>query len=62
MPYRYLPALSMGLAYFMSFKKTGIPLEYVDRLKMEYEERLTRAFYEDRDHNDLWVYPDVALR
>lgn len=58
--YRYLPALSMGLAYFMSFKKEGIEEEKVQRIFNEYEMRLDRAFLEDRERVDFWVYPDLV--
>lgn len=58
--YRYLPALSMGLAYFMSFKKEGIEADKVQRIYEEYEMRLDRAFLEDRERVDFWVYPDVS--
>lgn len=57
--YRYLPALSMGLAYFMSFKKEGIEEEKVARIFQEYETRLERAFLEDRERVDFWIYPDI---
>jgi hypothetical protein len=59
MNYRYLPALSMGLAYFMSFKKEGIEAEKVAAIFQEYEARLDRAFLEDRERTDFWVYPDI---
>lgn len=58
--YRYLPALSMGLAYFMAFKKEGIEPQKIADIKMEYEARLERAFLEDRERVDFWVYPDVV--
>lgn len=60
MNYRYLPALSMGLAYFMSFKKEGIEPEKVQMIFQEYETRLERAFLEDRERVDFWVYPDIV--
>lgn len=60
MNYRYLPALAMGLAFFMAFKKEGISPEYIDYLKMEYETRLERAFLEDRERVDFWVYPSLS--
>ena len=57
MDYRYLPALSMGLAYFMSFKKEGIEQQKVENIFNEYEARLERAFYQDRERVDFSVYP-----
>jgi hypothetical protein len=60
MDYKYLPALSMGLAYFMSFKKEGMDGEKIARIFNEYETRLERAFSRDRERIDFWVYPDIA--
>lgn len=67
MQYRYLPALCMGLAYFMAFKrlKTGdmnVDMSYVQFLKTEYQDRLDAAFSEDRDHFDMMIYPYVTQR
>lgn len=62
MQQKYLPALSMGLAYFMSFKRDGIAPDKIERIFNEYETRLERAFATDRDRVDFIVYPDVSLR
>lgn len=58
--YRYLPALTMGLAYFMSFKRPGLDPMTVDRIAAEYERRLELAFSQDRERSDFQVYPDVG--
>lgn len=55
--YRYLPALTSGLAYFMSFKRAGVTQERRLELKQEYEERLARAIEEDRERVSLIARP-----
>lgn len=60
MQHRYLPALTMGLAYFMAFKKPGIDPGFITFLKNEYLERLDNAFGEDVDHFDFVVYPYIS--
>lgn len=60
--YRYLPALSAGLAYFMGLKKPGLPLDRLTYIKQEYLERLESAFMEDRDRVDLVIVPDTKRR
>lgn len=59
---RYLPALVVGLAYFMAFKKAGTDPGYITFLKNEYLERLENAFTEDKDHYDFIIYPSVPSR
>lgn len=59
---KYLPAITMGLSYFLSFKKKkefGLSPQDIMDLKNEYEERLNRAFDMDRDRNDVILYPAV---
>lgn len=62
MQYRYLPALCMGLSYFMAFKRPNTDMSYVQFLKTEYQDRLDAAFGEDRDHFDMMIYPYVYQR
>lgn len=57
---RYLPAVSVGLAYFMALKKEGFPLERLNKLETEYMNRLQRAFDEDSERVDIYVYPDTG--
>ncbi len=56
---RYLPAVTMGLAYFLCFKKNDIPVDKKQDIMSEYEARLARAFAMDRDRVDMSVYPQV---
>jgi len=60
--YRYMPALSAGLAYFMGLKKPTLGLDRLQIIKQEYTERLDSAFAEDRDRVDLIVVPDIQRR
>ncbi len=59
---KYLPAITMGLAYFMGLKKANFPLDRLAVLKGEYEERLLRAFDSDAEAADFVVYPSVMDR
>jgi hypothetical protein len=54
---RFLPALTMGLAYYMSLKRSGVPLEKSALLKAEYESTLQRSLEEDRQRTSMWVRP-----
>lgn len=56
---KYLPAITMGLAYFLCFKKADIPTERKEYIKAEYMGRLERAFSSDRDRVDISFYPYV---
>lgn len=60
--YRYMPALSAGLAYFMGLKKPTLPLDRLATIKQEYVDRLDSAFMEDRDRVDLIIVPDNQRR
>jgi hypothetical protein len=60
--HRYLPAITMGLSYFLAFKKQGVDPSYITFLKTEYTDRLEAAFMEDSDHFDFVVYPFVSQR
>lgn len=60
--YRYMPALSAGLAYFMGLKKPGLSLDRLATIKQEYVDRLEAAFMEDRDRIDLVIVPDIKRR
>jgi hypothetical protein len=54
---RFLPALTTGLAYYMSMKRAGTPPEKTMMLKGNYEETLARAMEEDRQRTSLWARP-----
>lgn len=55
--HRYLPALAAGLAYKLSFKRQGIPIEDRSLLRREYLELLNDAFGEDRERSEMVVVP-----
>ena len=56
-PVRFLPALTCGLAYYLSMKRTGIPMDRIGMLKQNYEEKLARAMEEDRERASLLLKP-----
>ena len=55
MPRRFLPALTTGLAYYMSLKRPGISEARAKFLKAEYEERLGFAMTEDKERASLYI-------
>jgi len=54
---RFLPCLTVGLSYFMSMKRPGVDGSRIQFLKMEYEERLSRAMNEDRERASAYFLP-----
>ena len=56
-PVRFLPALTCGLSYYLSMKRTGIPMDRIAMLKQNYEEKLARALDEDRERASLLIKP-----
>jgi hypothetical protein len=55
-PYRFLPCMVAGLAYYLSLKKAP---ERVQLLKAVYEEEFQRAADEDEDRVALKLQPDI---
>lgn len=55
-PFRFLPALVSGLAYYLSLKLPGA-IERRTELKMEYEEQWLAASEEDREKATLRIVP-----
>lgn len=53
---RYLPAITAGLAYFLSFKR-DIPLDRAAFIKQDYEEKITRALNEDSERSTFIAAP-----
>jgi len=54
-PFRFMPALVAGLAYYMALKLPGA-LPRLAELKMQYDESMQMAMDEDRDKSPLrWV-------
>ena len=60
-PYRYLPCLTMWLAYYLGFKRMGVPGTRVAALKAEYEALLTNAMAEDRERAALLIKPSIRF-
>lgn len=60
-PYRYLPSLTMGLAYYLGFKRMGIPATRVAALKIEYETLLSNAMAEDRERAAMLIKPSIRF-
>jgi hypothetical protein len=55
-PFRFLPCMVAGLAYYLSMKKAP---ERVQLLKAVYEEEFQRAADEDEDRVSLKLQPDI---
>lgn len=55
-PYRFLPCMIAGLAYYISMKKAP---ERIQLLKAVYEEEFQRAADEDEDRVSLKLQPDI---
>ena len=55
-PYRFLPCMIAGLAYYIAMKKAP---ERIQLLKAVYEEEFQRAADEDEDRVSLKLQPDI---
>lgn len=55
----YLPAVVAGLAWFMALGRPSTPEDKILRLETAFEKSLSFAEGEDRDRNDLMIYPDL---
>lgn len=56
MPFRFIPALVSGLAYYIAVKKAP---ERAQPLKMVYDEAFELAAAEDRDRASMFLKPDI---
>ena len=56
-PVRFLPALTCGLSYYLSMKRNNIPMDRIQMLKANYEEKLSNALSEDRERANLLIRP-----
>jgi hypothetical protein len=61
LPKRFLPCLTMGLAYYMSMKRPAVPDTRIGMLKTNYEEMLARAMEEDRERASLYLLPRLTF-
>ena len=60
-PKRFLPALTCGLAYYLSMKRPFIPDTKIAMLKTNYEEILGRAMEEDRERASIYLLPRLTF-
>lgn len=60
-PFRFLPALIAGLAYYLSMKLPGVDMQRAQALKAVYDEQFDLAAQEDRDKSALRVVPRMAF-
>jgi hypothetical protein len=58
-PYRFIPCLVAGLAYYLALKIPNA-LERLDTLKMQYDEAWKNAADEDRERAPVRFVPRVA--
>ena len=56
MPYRFVPAMTSGLAFYLSQKKKP---EMVQQMKMLYEDELNRALIEDGSSTSTYITPQA---
>jgi len=59
-PVRFLPALTCGLSYYLSMKRNNIPMDRIQMLKANYEEKLAMALEEDRERASLLLKPKLG--
>ena len=59
-PKRFLPCLTMGLAYYMSMKRPLVAPDRIQMLKANYEELLMRAMEEDRQRASMRIVPKLG--
>ena len=55
-PFRFLPCMVSGLAYYISFMKAA---EKTQMLKLAYEDEMKRALDEDGSRTSLYISPQV---
>ena len=60
-PKRFLPALTCGLAYYLSMKRPGVEATKITMLKANYEEILGRAMEEDRERASIYLLPRLTF-
>lgn len=58
-PYRFMPCLVAGLAYYIAQKRPAAEAR-LPRLKADYEELWTTAAAEDHDRSSWMIIPDIA--
>ena len=61
-PYRFLPALIAGLAYYLSMKLPNADLQRATALKAVYDEQFQMAADEDREKASVRMVPRMMFR
>ena len=61
LPKRFLPCLTMGLAYYMALKRPLVQPDRITLLKTNYEEMLNRALLEDRETSSIYILPRITF-
>ena len=56
LPYRFIPCMVSGLAYYLAQKRSP---ERIDLLKMAYEDEMKRALDEDGQRTSLYISPQT---
>jgi hypothetical protein len=59
-PFRFIPALTAGLAYYLSFKRKGVSPDKRAELRMEYERVMALAVSGDEDNVDMRIVPRLG--
>lgn len=60
-PFRFLPCLTAGLAYYLSFKRPNVPAERVTMLQANYEKLLENAMEADKERVSLFITPRLGV-
>tara|TARA_R110000765_G_scaffold24479_2_gene61224 strand:+ start:789 stop:1478 length:690 start_codon:yes stop_codon:yes gene_type:complete len=60
-PFRFLPCLTCGLAYYLSYKRPQIPVERITMLKDKYEALLSTALLADKERVNLFITPRLGI-
>ena len=60
-PFRFLPCLTAGLAYYLSFKRANIPAERITMLQANYEALLKNALDSDKERVNLFITPQLQV-
>jgi hypothetical protein len=56
-PFRFIPCMVAGLAYYLSIKLEGVPADRIMGLKADYEQQFQLAADEDREKAPIRFVP-----
>ena len=59
-PFRFLPSLINGLAYYLAMKRPNTPGDRIMMLKGNYEETFRAAFESDKQRADMRIVPRLG--